>query len=365
MKKKTIKEKLSLLVMVLVFSVISFYTSYTGLLKLSGVSEYNYVLKAFMALLVGGLQFALVFSINAFYIQDLFKKDWFKSIALLIIYLITMTLSVTFSFSYWYENFSAEDYANRSAKLQLNQVKDNLIVAKNSFILMEDSLIQLSKYSETASIKEKNYGHTCDVTVGAGEGSFTWLRADDAKYTKNYSEEIKKLRVNLDKEIAEVSKYLESFDPKGDVLTFNRVVNSRIKSINVQFFKNTRLTSIKEMLLERSGKNRKHITVFSRRTGASSVVSCTDIDFSIGAKRVINRIDSLKPIKTLQFFDMSDTKKLFGRTLGVLKALVNPSYTIVSTNKMTSPDDITTDDIGAVTAGFVIDFLILLITHLS
>ena len=362
MKERAKKEKFSLFIMILLFSVISFYTSYTGLLKLSGVSEYNYVLKAFMAILVGGLQFALVFSINAFYIKDLFKKDWIKSIALLIIYLITMTLSVTFSFSYWYEEFSAEDYANRSAKLQLNRVKDSLVLAKNSFASMEYSLTKLSNYSETASNRERMYGRTCNANIGAGEGPFTWLRADDAKYTKNYSEVIKELRAKLDSEIAEVSKYLETFEPKGDVVSFNRVVNNRIKSINIDFFNNQTLNSLEGMLLQRSGSNRKHITVLSRKTGNSSVESCMDGDFTIGANRVIKRIHSLKPIETLHFFDMSDTKKLFGRTVGVLKALIDPSYTIKKTEEMSSPDEITFDDIGAVSAGFVIDFLILLIT---
>ena len=362
MKERRRKEKFSLVIMILLFSLISFYTSYTGLLKLSGVGEYNYILKVFMAILVGGLQFALVFSINAFYLKDLFKKDWLKSIALLIIYLITMTLSVTFSFSYWYEEFSAEDYANRSAKLQLNQLKDSLIVAKNSFASMEYSLTKLSNYSETASNREKLHGRTCDATVGAGEGPFTWLRADDAKYTKSYSEYIKKLKTELDSEIAEVSNYLETFNPKGNVVAFNRVVNSRIKSINMKFFNNQTLNSLEGMLLQRGGKNRRHITVFSRKTGNSSVESCMDRDFTTGANRVIKRIHSLASIEMLHFFDMGDTKKLFGRTFGVLKALVDPSYTIKKTEEMSSPDDITYDDIGAVTAGFVIDLLILLIT---
>ena len=362
MKRMTKKERFSLAFMILLFSVISFYTSYTGLLKLSGVSDSNYILKIFMAILVGGLQFALVFSINAFYIQDLFKRYWFKAVSLLIIYLITMTLSVTFSFSYWYEEFSAEDYAKRSADLQLNQVKKSLIEAQKSFAMMEYSLTKLSNYSQTASNKEKMWGHTCDPKVGSGEGPFTWLRADDAKYTKSYSEDIQKLKVELDSEIEKVSKYLETFNPKGDVAKFNRAVNDRIKEINIKFFNNQTLSNLKEMLIQRSGKNRKNISVVSRKTGATTVASCMDRDFTIGAYKVIRRIEALKPIEPLQFFDMSDTKRLFGRTIGVLKALINPSYTIKKTEEMSNPNDITTDDISAVSAGFVIDFLILLIT---
>jgi hypothetical protein len=352
--------------MIFLFSVISFYTSYTGLLKLSGISEDEYILKIFMAVLVGVLQFALVFSINQFYIQDLFKKDWLKAVALFMTYLITMTLSVTLSFSYWYETFSAESYAKRSSELQLNRVRDSLIQAKNSFASMEHSLTMLSNYSETASNREKLYGRTCNPTVGSGEGPFTWLRADDAKLTKEYSAGVKRLQVALDKEIEEVSRYLQKFDPKGNVSGFNRIVNDRIKKINIQFFNSQTLSNLEAMLLQRSGNNRKHIRVINRKTGNVSIENCIDIDFTRGAKKVIDRIRALKPIETLHFFDVSDTKKLFGRTIRVLKevlkALVIPSYKIKKTDEMVNPDDITYDDISAVSLGFVIDFLILLIT---
>ena len=360
--KRNRREKISLGIMIFLFSIISFYTSYTGFLKLSGVSEYNYILKIFIALLVGVLQFALVFSINAFYIRDIFRRDWIKAIALLLIYLITMTLSVTFSFSYWYEEFSAEEYAKRNSTLQLTKVKESLSQAKESFRVMGDSLADLSKYSATKSNQERVHGRTCDPRVGSGEGVYTWLRADDAKYTKSYSDDIKKLIKELDREIKQVSLYLETFDPKGDVEKFNQEVNARIKQINIKFFQNQTLRDLKKMLIARSGSNRHHIAVVSKKTGATSVESCIDRDFTIEANKVLSRLRALKPIETLTFFDMSDTKKLFGRTTGVLKALINPNYKIKEADKITKPTDITYDDIYAVSAGFVIDFLILLVT---
>lgn len=360
--EKARKEKWSLGFLILLFSLISFYTSYTGLIKLAGVLESNYILKIFMGLLVGALQFALVFSINAFYIRDIFKRNGIKAIALLLIYIITMILSVTFSFSYWYEGFSAESYAKRSSELQLNKVKESLFQAQSSFSVMERSLSTLSDYSATKSEREKNYGRTCDPRVGSGEGVYTWLRADDSKYSKNYSKEIRDLKRDLNKEIQNVSAYLEKFDPKGDVVKFNREVNNKITQINSRFFQNQTLQNLKKMLISRSGSNRKHISVISRKNATKSIVSCLDRDFTIGANSVIRRIEALRPIEPLSFFDMSDSKKLFGRTTGVLFALIDPSSEIKSTSNMSNPNDITSADLYAVSAGFVIDFLILLIT---
>jgi len=316
-----------------------------------------------MAILVFGLQFALVYSINAFYLRDLLRKNWVKAIALLLIYLITMTLSVTFSFSYWYETFSAENYAKRNAQLQLNEVKKSLIEAKSSFSTMEKSLTKLSSYSTIKSNQEKNFGGTCGGVAKRGEGPLTWLRADDATYTKSYVKKIKELENSLNSEIEEVSKYLDTFNPKGDVKAFNRKVNEKILKINSDFFKNTTLGSLESMLISRSGKNRQHIYVVSRKTrNHSSIQSCVDSQFTFNADTVIKHLHALKPIAPLEFFDMNDTKRLFGRTTGVLMALINPNYTIKPTNKTTKPTDITYDDIYAVSAGFVIDFLILLIT---
>ena len=77
---KTTKEKWSLHFLILLFSIISFYTSYTGLIKLAGIDEDASILRAFMAILVFGLQFALIYSINAFYLKDLIRKNWIKAI---------------------------------------------------------------------------------------------------------------------------------------------------------------------------------------------------------------------------------------------------------------------------------------------
>ena len=358
--KRKESDRLKLQVLIAIFSLISFYTSYTGLIKLSGVSEYNYVLKVFIGVLIGGIQLALVYSINAFYFKDLFRKDWFKSVALISLYVITMSFSVIFSFSYWYEEFSAENYAKRSSDMQLMAVKKSLMRAKESFSFMSVSLLSLSNYSTTASNREKRLGGTCDPSVGSGEGVYTWLRADDASYTKSYSTEIQKLQSKLDVEIDKVSRYIEEFNPNGDVVKFNRMVNDSINRINVKFFNNQTLNDLERMLVQRSGQNRKRIVVTNRKTNQISKHSCMDREFTRGATKVIQRIRALKTIKNLEFFDKSDTQKLFGRTVAVLKALVTLSE-IKSVNKATSPDDITSDDVNAVLAGFVIDFLILLI----
>ncbi len=373
--EKSRKKKWNLRVLIFLFSVISFYTSYTGLIKLAGIKEGDYIIQAFLAILVGGLQFALVLSINDFYIKDIFRKYWIKSIALLFVYIITMMLSVTFSFSYWYETFSAENYAQRSATIQLDKLKGSLIDAQESFKSMVNSLKELSIYSYNKSQEENSVGKTCNPRVGRGEGVYTWLRADDATITKEYANKINSLQSSLTNEIAGVSSFLDKFDAKGDVVSFNREVNEKIKSINVRFFQNSTLYDLQQKLKSRSGSNRNHIVVIHQKTnehairptlrGSSSTESCLDRSFTIKAKRVIKQIDLLKPVEPLTFFDMSDTKKLFGRTTKVLVAIFNPSYTIRKDKEIKNPDDIVYDDIYAVSAGFVIDFLILLITLIA
>ena len=362
MVKKTI-EKMNVGFIVFGLSFISFYTSYEGLLKISGVTDNtDKAPMLFMAILIGILQYILVFSINKFYIRDLFKKYWLKSLFILSAYLITTIISISFSFSFWYETFSAENYAKRSSELQLNIVRDNIINAKQDFKIMGDSLLQLSKESAITSKREKNYGRTCNSEVGAGEGYYTWLRADDSRETEKYSKDLLRLELQLDDEMHKISSYLQSFDPKGDVVTFNRKVNNHIKEINMNFFQNPILGNLKRMLINRTGENRKHIRVIHRETKQSSIQSCMDSEFTDGANRVIKLIDNLKVIEGLHFFDINDKSKLFDRTTSVLFAMFNPSYEIKSSTDMSSADDITDDDLKAVSFGFIIDFLILIIT---
>lgn len=89
-----------------------------------------------------------------------------------------------------------------------------------------------------------------------------------------------------------------------------------------------------------------------------------DRDFTIGANRVLSNLRALKPIERVTFFDMSDTKELLARTVRVLKALITRDIKD-SNDKTISPTDITNDDMYAVSTGFVIDFLILLITLIA
>lgn len=359
-KVKKIMDKAKIGLIVFILSFISFYTSYSGLLKISGTSEEMAMI--FMAILIGVLQYILVFSINKFYISDLFKEKWMKSLLILSAYLITTTISVAFSFSFWYETFSAENYAKRSSELQLTRVKESLIVARSSFKAMGAELITLSNKSAITSERERLYGRTCNPSVGAGEGYYTWLRADDSMKTKKFSEKILLLQTQLNNEIREVSSYIQRFDPKKDVVAFNREVNSRIKEINIEFFKNPILGELTRMLISRSGTNRQHITVIHKHTGRSTTQSCMDREFTDGANRVIGLIKNLKEIDGLHFFDINDKNKLFARTTSVLFAIFNPSIKIKSSNNMENPDDITDDDIKAVSAGFIIDLLILIIT---
>ena len=354
-------DKIKLQVLIGMLSLVSFYTSYTGFLKLAGVTKEDYLLIGMMAILVATLQYALVFSINAFYIKDLFGKRAIKTVSIFSIYLITMLSSITFSFSYWYQEFSSEGYAERSTDLQLSSMKDRLITAQNAFSHVATTLQHLSDYSLKKSTQEKNVGYTCSSKVGRGEGPYTWLRADDATLTRAYLDDIQALKQQLNQEIGQVTRFVESFDPNGDIEAFNRTVNDNVQRINAHYFKNQILVDLKDMLLSRSGQSRQAIQVTSRKTGAISTEQCMDSQFTHHANRVIAQLNALKAVEKVDFFDRGNTKELFSRTINVLMALLNPS-TIKSVDQVKHPDDITTADLYAISAGFLIDLLILFVT---
>jgi len=354
-------DKLKATILIIGLSMISFYTSFDGFRKLSNSTD-NYIMLIPVALFVILLQSALVFSINRFYLSDIFKREFgIKAILLLLTYLMTTSISIFFSFSFYYQLLSANKYATRSTLFQLHEAKDILTDSSFRFHNVYNSLKSLSIYSTNKSMKEKQFGYTCNSQVGRGEGVYTWLRADDAKLTANFLNDIKGLEKNLNREIAQITQAISQFDPQStNIEKFGEIINSRIKRINSNYLHNPILNNLVKTLKSRSGANRAKIRVLNRNNNAVSIQSCMDSSFTYEAQKVINAIESLKSIEKLEIFDPKDTNKLFERTINVFSTLLtNPSS--ISSNA-TKFDDVTSEDLYSIFFAIMVDLLILFLT---
>ena len=96
---------------VLILSLISFTTSYYGFISL--VSDGAWLTKILFFAVVGVIQLALVYSISQLYIQEFFSRYVLRASLLLITYLLSLFISVLFSFNFYYRIFSASRNALR------------------------------------------------------------------------------------------------------------------------------------------------------------------------------------------------------------------------------------------------------------
>lgn len=123
---------------VLILSLISFSTSYYGFISL--VSDGMLLTKILFFAVVGVIQLALVYSISQLYLQEFFSRHILRATLLLVTYLLSLFISVLFSFNFYYKIFSASEFSQRNVTLQLEEVKSSLEDAQSSFDSVYTSL---------------------------------------------------------------------------------------------------------------------------------------------------------------------------------------------------------------------------------
>jgi len=362
-KKQKVERNWGLKFGVFIASIISFSTTMTGMYAISDIdiNEPYHKTTIMLFLIVILIQASLVFGLRYFEFRNLFNRHFIKTIAALTLYAITSIFSITFSFTYWYERTSAQDHAIRSMSLQVNQIDKMLLNAIASLDLVAKSNKALSDYSTQQSIKEQYPGGTCDGNKFAKYGPFTQIRLDDAKMTKELFEEVTEVAVDLTKDISLIQKEVSKYDKDMDINIFESNINKKIQLINSRYFNSNRFESIINRLKSRAGNNRRRLQGVHREKNEAFTRSCPDVEFTRKSKLAIKRLNNLKPIETVSFFDAKDPRQLLNRTINVLWAAIGV-IEIKEVEDMTNPNDITSEDMRALGIAVAIDLLILLLS---
>jgi hypothetical protein len=343
---------------VLILSLISFSTSYYGFISL--VSDGAWLTKILFFAVVGVIQLALVYSISQLYIQEFFSRHILRAILLLVTYLLSLFISVLFSFNFYYKIFSASEFSQRNVTLQLEAVKHGLEDAQSSFDSVYISLKKLSDYSMNQSIQERTYGGTCDETKIPTPGPRSALREAESKLFQSHLSSFEDLRVKIGGEIAIIKKMLVDFNPKKDnIEELEERVNNKIAQIN-RILRGGEITLLPKILAKHNGSKRMQMESLGR------IISCPDSQISMKINTIGENLNSLKMIKKVTFFDASDQQQLIERTINVLLAIIPFTSThVVALDKVSSPTDVTQSDIKAIGLGFLVDFFIFFFTILA
>ena len=343
---------------VLLLSIISFTTSYYGFISL--VSDGGVLTKILFFAVVVVIQVALVYSISQLYLREFFSRYLLRASLLLLTYLLSLFISVLFSFNFYYKIFSATEFSQRNVTLQLEAIKQNLEDAQSSFNSVYLSLKDLSDYSMKRSIEERTHGGTCDETKIPKPGPRSALREFESKLFQSHLSSVEALKAKVTQEIVEIKKMLQAFNPKkGDIEALEEQVNQKIIQIN-RLLRGGEISLLPKVLVEHNGAKRMQMHSLGR------VISCPDSRISLKIDTIAEHLSSLKPLVKVAFFDMNDQQQLIERTINVLLAIIPFTNThVVAVDSVSSPTDVTQSDIKAIGLGFLVDFFIFFFTILS
>ena len=343
---------------VLILSLISFSTSYYGFISL--VSDGAWLTKILFFAVVGVIQLALVYSISQLYIQEFFSRHVLRASLLLVTYLLSLFISVLFSFNFYYKIFSASEFSQRNVRLQLEGVKHGLEDAQSSFDSVYVSLQKLSDYSMSQSIEERTHGGTCDETKIPTPGPRSALREMESKLFQSHLSSFDELKLKIISETAVIKKMLIDFNPKKDnIEQLEEHVNNKISQIN-RLFRGGEITLLPKILAKHNGSKRMKMKSLGR------TISCPDSQISLKINTINENLSALKMLKKVTFFDASDQQQLIERTINVLLAIIPfTDKKVVALDKVSSPTDVTQSDIKAIGLGFLVDFFIFFFTILA
>ncbi|SFV64491.1 hypothetical protein MNB_SV-14-1242 [hydrothermal vent metagenome] len=324
------------------------------------VSDGAWLTKILFFAVVGVIQLALVYSISQLYLREFFSRYFLRASLLLITYLLSLFISVLFSFNFYYKIFSASEFAQRNVTLQLEKVKRGLEDAQSSFNSVYISLKKLSDYSMEQSIEESTYGGTCDETKIPTPGPRSALREAESKLFKSHVSAFDELKLKITEQIATIKKMLINFNPKKDnIEQLEEEVNNKIANIN-RLLRSGEITLLPKILAKHNGSQRMQMESLGR------IISCPDSQISLKISTISENLSSLKPLKKVSFFDSNDQQQLIERTINVLLAIIPFTNThVVALDKVTSPTDVTQSDVKAIGLGFLVDFFIFFFTILA
>lgn len=343
---------------VLLLSLISFSTSYYGFISL--VSDGMWLTKILFFAVVGVIQLALVYSISQLYLREFFSRHLLRASLLLVTYLLSLFISVLFSFNFYYKIFSASEFSQRNVTLQLETIKQSLEDAQSSFNSVYLSLKNLSDYSMNRSIEERTQGGTCDETQIPKPGPRSALREAESKLFQSHLSSVEELKHKVSEEIASIKKMLADFNPKKDnIEELEERVNTKIAQIN-RLFRGGEISLLPKVLAEHNGAKRMKMESLGR------TISCPDSEITLKINTIIEHLNSLRPLNKVVFFDANNQQQLIERTINVLLAIIPFTDTkVVAIDKVSSPTDVTQSDIKAIGLGFLVDFFIFFFTILA
>ena len=296
---------------------------------------------------------------------------WFKAVerkryvfgglissAWLLIYLFIMSLSVFFSYQFYYERMSADVFAKDTYQQAVDDILSNTQQFGRQFDDAAKELDRLAQISSTLKAEENAHGGTCGGLAWRGCGSVCSLRETEATEFAHHSKRLNQLDQDLQAKIAEILLAGKNFQVKNfanDAAQLKKLVGDA----NYLLASSSDMLVLKRALAER--KNRASLSAIRQLpTGGSKTLSGIDCSsekppqIKPGIEQAEASLSRITPITVPPLFNANDRQAVLGRAFEVFKSFFVSS----ETGKTSKPTHISNLDRMPIVIGVAVDLLI-------
>jgi uncharacterized protein with PQ loop repeat len=352
---------------VLLLSVVSFYTSFDGLRHYMFGNE---VEKASWALLL--LLAFLVFLVQLLLIVALMRLtqriSFSNKVSMFMLYLIAMGFSVFLSYSYWYQAIQADNYAYHNFNTQLDDSLSDVRVYQDTFSSIKKIATDLAEYSQETALLEKRRGGTCGDNSSPGAGPRLALRNSEEKLFTLMDSNISLLHDEVAQKINKLDSIRYGYSPNANIQELQKAMNAVIAEVN-RYKQNPDLINAKRQLKIHSGDNRE--TLSTLYNNSTRNVFCPDAVITQKSQQLLSRIDALPVLKNIRLFNSQDHREVMARALKVFlvipSTLKNLIFTSTENNieieKEKSAEAVKSGDFTPLILGVMIDLIIFFVGY--
>jgi len=355
------------IVIVLLLSLVSFYTSYDGLRHYmfgQNPQDASWGLLILLGFLVFLIQLLLIVALS----RLTQRISLSNKVSMLFLYFIAMGFSVFLSYSYWYQAIQADNYAYNNFNTQLDDSLSDVGIYQDTFLNIKKIAEELAEYSQETALLEKNRGRTCGDNSSPGAGPRLSLRNNEEQLFTLMNNNISILSDQVTRKINKLDSIRYGYSPETDIKKLQKEMNIVIAAVN-RYKQNPALVRAKTALKEHSGDARNTLNVLHNEKERS--VSCPDTIITQKSQRLLERIHDLPALKNIRLFDVQNDREVMARALKVflvipsaVKGLVSPSIeTAEEIEAKKSAEAVKSSDFTPLILGVMIDLIIFFVGY--
>ncbi len=303
-----------ILLFLLILSSISFYTTYEGLIRFSygSFSQTPTVFIVVLFLFVTVLQGMLLFSLyEMLHSRLVIKLLW------LVVYLVTMGVSVFFSYSFYYNLFRADSYAFDNFSSQLNQIKKSAFDYQDSFLQIRNDTENLANYSRRRAEEERQRGGTCGYMSPPNSGPRSRYRDKEAKIFTALSSDITDLYDGVSTDIRKLENLVKTYaEQKNKTDDIQNQMNKIVQKLN-RYKASGKVLNLTATLRDHMYNKRKT----DGKDGLGYAIACPDENIDIKGTAIVKQVGAMPVVQDVVLFDPNSDREVLSRALTVFMQL--------------------------------------------